>query len=61
MGDLRIPTGFFFALIGAILLIYSVIQPNARAQLSDVNVNLWSGLTMFVFGGVLLWLGRRAS
>lgn len=59
MGDLRLPTGVFFALIGVVLLAYAVIVP-ARAPLdADVNVNLWSGLSLVVFGGCLLWLSRR--
>lgn len=60
MNDLRLPTGIFFALLGIILLIYSVARPDAHAPLTQANVNLWSGLTLFVFGGILLWLSRRA-
>jgi uncharacterized membrane protein HdeD (DUF308 family) len=60
MGDLRLPTGVFFALIGVVLLAYAVIVPAARAPLdANVNVNLWSGLSLVVFGGCLLWLSRR--
>jgi hypothetical protein len=60
MNDLRLPTGIFFGLLGIILLIYSVVRPDAHAPLTQANVNLWSGLTLFVFGGILLWLSRRA-
>ena len=62
MGDLRVPTGFFFALLGLVLLLYAAIEPGARAPLTtDINVNLWSGMTLLVFGGCLLWLARRAK
>ena len=62
MGDLRVPTGFFFALLGLVLLLYAAVNPGARAPLSaDINVNLWSGMTLLVFGGCLLWLARRAK
>jgi len=62
MNDLRRPTGFLFTLLGLILLAYSVINPAARAALdADVNVNLWCGLTLLVFGGCLLWLSYRAK
>jgi hypothetical protein len=60
MNDLRVPTGFLFSTLGVALLLYAVVRPEARAPLTDVNVNLWCGLTLLVFGGVLLWLSRRA-
>jgi hypothetical protein len=55
MTDLRIPIGGFFAVLGTILVAF----PGARAKLTDAPVNLYSGLSMLVFGGALLWLGRR--
>ena len=37
-------------------------QPErTRPADSNVNVNLWCGLTLLVFGGVLLWLSYRAK
>ena len=32
-----------------------------RAALTDVNVNLYSGICMLVFGAFLLVMARRAS
>jgi hypothetical protein len=61
MNDLRTPSGIFFALLGLILIATSVLAPDARAPLTDVNVNLYAGLSMLAFGGILLWLARRAS
>lgn len=62
MDDLRRPTGFLFSLLGLILLIYSFVEPAAAAPLDpDINVNLWCGLTLLVFGGCLLWLSFRAK
>ncbi len=61
MKDLRFPTGLLFAVLGLVLLGYSVAHPDARAPMTEVNVNLWSGLSLVCFGGVLLWLSRRAS
>jgi hypothetical protein len=60
MNDLRVPTGLLFSLFGVLLLIYAAVRPDARAPLTETNLNLWCGLTLFVFGGVLLWLSRRA-
>jgi uncharacterized membrane protein HdeD (DUF308 family) len=60
MNDLRGPTGILFALLGLILVIYALIHPMVRAPLdADLNVNLWCGLTLLVFGGCLLWLSLR--
>ena len=59
MLDLRIPSGIFFALLGIILAIYSVMLPDLHAPLTVGNVNLYCGLFMMIFGGVLLGLARR--
>ncbi|HLG96428.1 MAG TPA: hypothetical protein VKX49_08960 [Bryobacteraceae bacterium] len=62
MNDLRRPTGYLFSLLGLILLVYGLVSPEVRAPLAPtVNVNLWCGLTMLIFGGILLWLSFRAK
>ena len=60
MDDLRIPIGLFFGIIGLVLVAVGLLS-SARAPLTDVNVNLYAGLFMVAFGGVMLWLSRRAS
>jgi uncharacterized membrane protein YhhN len=57
MNDLRIPIGIFFAIVGVLL----VAAPSARAPLTELPVNLYAGLSMLLFGGVMLWLARRKS
>jgi hypothetical protein len=59
--DLRIPSGFFFASIGAILLVVGIVQPGLRAPLTQTNANLYTGAAILAFGGILLWLARRRS
>jgi drug/metabolite transporter (DMT)-like permease len=62
MDDLRRPTGMLFALLGLILLFYGLFNPSVRAPLdAQINVNLWCGLMLLVFGGCLLWLSFRAK
>ncbi len=61
MSDLRIPIGLFFSLLGLILLFVGFTNPSARAALTQVNVNLYCGVSMLVFGSVMLWLARRKS
>ena len=51
MLDLRIPSGWFFLLLGVILVALGLFQPQLHAALTDVNVNLYSGVPMLVFGG----------
>jgi len=55
MNDLRIPIGAFFLIVGILL----VTVPDARAPLTETAVNLYTGLFMLAFGGVMLWLARR--
>ncbi len=62
MDDLRRPIGYLFGLLGLILAIYGMAEPDVRAPLdASVNVNVWCGLTLLVFGGCLLWLSYRAK
>ena len=60
MSDLRTPIGLFFAIIG-LLLVFVGLALDYRAPLTSVNVNLYSGISMLLFGSVMLWLARRAS
>ena len=59
--DLRKPSGWFFTLLGALLVITGLVSPDARARLTEINVNLYAGVVIVAFGGILLWLARRAS
>ena len=59
--DVRIPIGGMFAIIGAILTVYGLVSGDAIYQRSlGINVNLWWGLVLVVFGLVMLGLAYRA-
>jgi len=58
MMDLRAPSGWFFLLLGMILVALGIIFPGMRARLTDANVNLYCGIVMALFGGVMLLLSR---
>jgi hypothetical protein len=60
MRDLRIPIGLFFALAGVILAVTGLVTEN-RAPLETANVNLYCGVSILIFGGVMLWLARRKT
>ena len=61
MLDLRVPSGWFFTVLGLILLGMGIFAPDTRAALTDANVNLYSGLAMLVFGLFMLFMAWRAS
>jgi hypothetical protein len=60
MNDLRVPIGSFFALVGLILIAVGLVE-DYQAPLEPVNVNLYCGLSMLVFGAVMLALARHKS
>jgi uncharacterized membrane protein HdeD (DUF308 family) len=59
--DLRVPSGWFFTLLGLILVGMGVFAPETRAALTTVNVNLYAGASMLVFGLFLLVMAWRAT
>jgi LPXTG-motif cell wall-anchored protein len=62
MLDIKIPIGLMFFIFGVILTIYGFISRNDtelyQKSLSH-NVNLWMGILMLVFGGIMLLLVKR--
>lgn len=59
--DLRYPLGMLFTAFGVLLVGYGLLRPEERAVMAAVNVNLYAGLSMLVFGAAMLWLARRAD
>jgi hypothetical protein len=60
--DVRIPIGGMFTVIGGLLAIYGLVSDKAMYSRSlDININLWWGLAMLVFGVLMLMLARRAA
>ena len=54
--DIKIPIGLMFSLFGVLLVIYG-LATNAGTMYAislGINVNLWSGLFMTVFGVFML-------
>lgn len=56
--DLRLPIGLLFVVFGAILAIDGLV---AHRLVLDINVNLWWGVVMIVFGAGMLGLAARAK
>ncbi len=60
--DIRLPIGMLFSILGIILTIFGAIGDKSRyAQSLGVNVNLWWGIVLIVFGVIMLMLSRRGS
>jgi hypothetical protein len=60
--DIRFPIGLMFTLVGAIIGVFGLLSDPALYQRSlGINVNLWWGLVMFLFGAVMLFMARRAG
>ena len=60
--DIRLPIGLMFALLGTLLAVFGLIGDKSVFQRSlGINVDLWWGLVMLVFGVVMFVLGRRGT
>ena len=59
--DLRLPIGMMFSIIGALLTGFGLISDDAiYARSLGINVNLWWGLVLLLFGLFMLGLMARA-
>jgi hypothetical protein len=57
--DIRLPIGLMFSILGVLLTGYGLFADEAVYQRSlNINVNLWWGTVILVFGLGMLWLGR---
>jgi hypothetical protein len=60
--DIRLPIGLMFSLIGVLLTLFGLFGDKAIYQRSlEINVNLWWGIVMLIFGLAMLVLGRRGT
>ncbi|HMG72505.1 MAG TPA: hypothetical protein VK582_03320 [Pyrinomonadaceae bacterium] len=60
--DIRLPIGLMFTVVGGLLTVFGLIGDKSGLQRSlGINVNLWWGLVMLIFGVVMFLLGRRGT
>jgi hypothetical protein len=60
--DIRLPIGLLFTLVGLLLSGFGAYSGGSGAAGSrGLNVNLWWGLAMLVFGLIMLALARRLA
>ena len=59
--DVRLPIGLMFTFLGALLAVYGLLSPSQVYGASlGIDVNLWWGLVMLVFGATMLGFALRA-
>ena len=59
--DIRLPIGGLFGILGLILVVYGAVTAGnveQYARAGGLNINLWWGAVMLVFGVVLLVAAR---
>jgi hypothetical protein len=63
--DIRLPIGLLFASLGGLLWVFGMAtqftEPLMYERSLNININFWWGLVMLIFGGTMIWLGRRTT
>jgi len=60
--DIRLPLGLLFTAIGTLLTVFGLVTDGRIYQRSlGINVNLWWGLLILLFGASFLVRSRRSS
>ena len=66
--DIRVPIGLLFIVLGIILVVFGVLSQfgllfdkEIYNRSLDINVNLWWGLAMLIFGGLMFFAGQRGT
>jgi len=58
--DVRWPIGLMFTVVGAMLVVFGLVSDKAIYEQSlGINVNLWWGLVLLVFGVMMLTFAIR--
>jgi hypothetical protein len=64
MLDVRKPIGYLFLIVGAMLVVYGVVQPTKQTIWTPdgatiaFNLDIICGASMFLFGGLMLALAH---
>jgi hypothetical protein len=63
--DIRIPIGAMLSILGVLLAGFGAYGAMTSSEIYkkslDINVNLWWGLVMLVFGLAMAYFGKRAD
>ena len=62
--DIKLPIGLMFSIMGLLLTLFGLFTDSDTLLYSrslGININLWSGLGMLVFGLLMLFLSRKSK
>jgi len=60
--DIKLPIGLMFLLLGILITIHGILSAGNMEMYEKslgINVNLWTGILMLVFGGLMLAFAKR--
>ena len=61
--DIRYQIGLMFGIIGLVMVVYGLLtgsDPMYQRSLG-INVNVWWGAVLLLFGGLMLYFARKAA
>ena len=62
--DIRIPIGLMFSIFGVLITLFGIFTNSNAAMYKkslDINMNIWMGISMLVFGLFMLLLVKLAK
>jgi hypothetical protein len=61
--DIRLPIGLLFAIIGVVITIFGLATGGSEIynRSLGINVNIWSGICLTIFGVIMLAMAFRAQ
>lgn len=59
--DIRTPIGLMFTVFGVMMTIVGFLPINDTQKSMNININLWWGILMLVFGVFMLALAKMAA
>ena len=62
--DICWPIGIMFSLVGAMMAIFGLMTKASEEMYKrslDININLWWGLVLLLFGGIMLFSAWKNS
>jgi hypothetical protein len=59
--DIRMPIGLLFTLLGVIITAQGFFTRGAEMYKHslNININIYSGVGLLIFGGLMLWMAMR--
>jgi len=59
--DIRLPIGYLFTILGVMLVLFGLMtNPAAYDRSLGININLWWGIVLLIFGLIMTFAARRA-